>query len=251
LNRVLIVDDEKYVCERLKSILRWELLGFDSVFTAGNGEEAIECIKLYSPDLVITDVKMPLMDGLQLVKYINKFYPGIKTIFISAYDEFKYAKQAIDYGVKGYLLKPVEKEELEETIKKAMGNKYELFENSSGMTGKQDENDLLIKKVQQYIKNNFNRKITLEEAAKYVYVSPQYLSKKFKEVTGENFIDYVLETKIKRSKALLRNSNMRVKDISVQLGFTDYTYFCKVFKKYENITPLQYRAQFVMMREKT
>ncbi|NSW90845.1 MAG: response regulator [Firmicutes bacterium] len=246
--KVLITDDERYVCEGLKNIFQWELFGFDNIYTASNGEEAIECIKTNCPDLVITDVRMPVMDGLQLARYINKFYPKIKMIFISAYDEFKYAKHAIDYGVKAYLLKPVEKEELKETIIKVVGNKNELTENDEDAVKNQDESTLLIKKVQQYIKNNCDKRITLEEAAKYVYISPQYLSKKFKEVTGENFIDYVLEVKIKRSKFLLRNSNMRVKDISVQLGFTDYTYFCKVFKKYENVTPLQYRAQFVMMR---
>ncbi|OGO81075.1 MAG: hypothetical protein A2Y21_03420 [Clostridiales bacterium GWC2_40_7] len=244
--KVLIVDDEKYVCERLKNDFDWESLGFDYVYTAQNGEEAIDIIKLHNPGLILSDVRMPIMDGIQLARYVGMFYPATKMIFISAYDEFQYARQAIDYGVKSYLLKPVEKQVLKESILKVMGNAHvEPGHDDSGKAS-EDVNLIMIRKVQRYIKENYYRKISLEDVAKYVYISPQYLSRKFKEVTGQQFVDYALNVKITRAKSLLKNSGIKVKDIAVQLGFSDYTYFCKVFKKYENITPLQYRAKFVL-----
>jgi len=247
---VLIADDERYVCESLIKALDWESMGFRKPFSAINGKEAAEIIKHNSINLVISDVRMPVMDGIQLARYINRFYSKINMIFISAYDDFEYARQAIDYGVKSYLLKPVEKDMLEKTVKRVMNLQDDPSnEKVSCLFDSEDVNAILIRKVQRYIMDNFNKKISLEEVAEHMYISPQNLCKKFKRITGVQFVDYVSNVKIKKAKSILMNSNVRVKDIAVQLGFNDYTYFCKVFKKSENMSPLQFRAKFILMNQ--
>lgn len=245
--KVLIVDDERYVCEGLIKALDWEALGFEKPLSAANGEDAVEIIRHSSIDLVITDVKMPMMDGIGLARYINKFYARINMIFISAYDEFQYARQAIEFGVKSYLLKPVEKEMLKDTVVRIMNLKDFKQDNAVMEFDSEDVNTILVRKVQKYILDNFDRKISLSEVAEQMFISPQHLCKKFKKITGMQFVDYVLNIKVKKAKRLIMNSNIKVKDLAIQLGFNDYTYFCKVFKKYEGMSPLQYRSKFVLM----
>lgn len=97
-----------------------------------------------------------------------------------------------------------------------------------------------------YINQNYENKLTLEEVAGYLFITPNYLCSMFKKVTGISFVDYITKLKVQKAKKMLRNSSYRIKDISEQLGYNDYTYFCKVFKKIEGITPLEYRKNIVI-----
>lgn len=114
--KLLIIDDEKYVLERLKTSICWESLGISIIGTANNGYDAIEIIKEKMPDIILSDVKMPEMDGLQLAEYVKRYFPSIKVVLISAYNDFAYAKKGIECGVKGYLLKPIDKYEVEKVF---------------------------------------------------------------------------------------------------------------------------------------
>ena len=114
--RVLVVDDEKYIRRSIINRIRWEECGTEVAGEAGDGKEACELIALYRPEIVITDIRMPGMDGLELAEWIAREYPSIRMIIISAYNDFEYARKAIRYGVKEYLLKPVVGEELEGTL---------------------------------------------------------------------------------------------------------------------------------------
>ncbi|MGO4497843.1 response regulator [Paenibacillus sp. 2RAB27] len=110
--KVLVVDDEKNIRERLVKSFPWNEAGFQVIGSAGDGQEALELIKEYLPHVVLTDIRMPEMNGLELAKAIQETYPHIKVLILSAYDDFKYAQEAIRYGIKGYLLKPVMKDEI-------------------------------------------------------------------------------------------------------------------------------------------
>ena len=104
--KVLIVDDEGILRNGLKHLFSWEEHGFLIVGEASNGEEALSLIKQLQPHIVITDIVMPIMDGVDLVKHISKDYPHIKTIVLSSFSEFKYVREAFKYGTSDYLLKP-------------------------------------------------------------------------------------------------------------------------------------------------
>ena len=112
LFRILIVDDEYNVREGLKCLINWEENGFSITDEAQNGKAALECIKHERPNLVITDVRMPVMDGIELLTHIRTHYPGIRVIILSGYSDFSYAKSAIKGGADDYLLKPVDEDEL-------------------------------------------------------------------------------------------------------------------------------------------
>ncbi|GAB2556212.1 response regulator [Gracilibacillus alcaliphilus] len=116
--KALIVDDEKNIRERIQSFSIWRELRFTEVEAAADGVEALERIEIVRPDVIMTDIKMPKMDGIELIKQVTSRYPQIKIIILSAYDDFNYAKAAIQYGVKGYLLKPLIREELRQILSK-------------------------------------------------------------------------------------------------------------------------------------
>ncbi|GHT61165.1 DNA-binding response regulator [Spirochaetia bacterium] len=127
---VLLADDEKSVLDILISSISWHTLGVDTVLTASDGEKALEIIKSRRVELLITDIRMPRMDGLELIRNVRSLYPDVHCILLTAYSEFSYAKEAIALGVENYLLKPVPKEEVEQTVTKALDNIYKRHENS-------------------------------------------------------------------------------------------------------------------------
>lgn len=121
---VLLVDDEKSVTQSLKKAIPWATLGVESVFTAGDGLQAMGLLSNVPIDLLITDIRMPHMDGLTLLKTVRMQYPNIHCILLTAYGEFEYAMQAMKLGVDNYLLKPIHMQELTETIENALDNIY-------------------------------------------------------------------------------------------------------------------------------
>lgn len=114
--RVLVVDDEKNIRERLLRSFPWNETGFQVIGSAGDGLEALDMIERYAPHVVMTDILMPEMNGIELAKAIQATHPHIKVLILSAYDDFKYAQDAIRYGVKGYLLKPLMKDEFVDVL---------------------------------------------------------------------------------------------------------------------------------------
>lgn len=119
--KVLLVDDEPFVTKALKMLINWENFGYNICGEASNGEKAIKLIEEEKPDIVITDIRMPKIDGLQLIKYsIEKLNINTKFIILSGYEDFKYAQQAIRYGVKDYLLKPIDEDELVKRLRKLL-----------------------------------------------------------------------------------------------------------------------------------
>ena len=116
--KVLLVDDESYMTEYLKKLVDWKSYGFEEVLTASGGSIARDLIEQKKPELLVTDIRMPRVSGLDLVKYIDeKNYPT-KTIILSGYSEFEYAQQALRYGVTEYLVKPILKKDFQISLRK-------------------------------------------------------------------------------------------------------------------------------------
>ena len=118
--KLLVCDDEKPALEMMKTLIDWKDFGITDIFTAEDGLEARKIVEKNSPDIIITDIVMPFEDGLALSKWVKEKYPEIIIILMSAFNEFEYAQQAMRYGVKGYLLKPIDEEKLESLVKEAI-----------------------------------------------------------------------------------------------------------------------------------
>lgn len=139
--RAILADDEAVIVKGLKKLIDWEKLGIEIVGEADNGEDALALIQKEKPDLAVSDIAMPGMDGLEMLKRLNEEKLGTRVIFISGYQEFSYAKKAVTYGAVDYILKPVEKEELESAIRKAAGQVDEQSRLKL-VGGEQEENEL-------------------------------------------------------------------------------------------------------------
>lgn len=113
---IILADDEQQILFGMKNGIDWESLGFSVVGTAQNGKEALELIEEYHPDLLISDIKMPFMDGLELSKIIHDNYINTKIILFSGWDDFEYARTAISYGVSQYLMKPIDYDEMQKLL---------------------------------------------------------------------------------------------------------------------------------------
>ncbi|OIB03689.1 DNA-binding response regulator [Paenibacillus sp. LC231] len=232
---VLIVDDESIQREGIKDLIFQYRFPFQ-VLEAENGMSAKRILLQNAIDILITDVRMPLMDGLELSKQARKTQQDLKIVICSGYDEFEYARSAIRLGVVNYLLKPLVREEFLQVM--------EDITQISPYGGELEQVTIeskVIRQVKDYVKDHHQGDISLSDAAEDVYLSPGYLSILFKKETGENFSKYLTDYRLRRASYLLKHSNMKVNDIAGAVGIDNHSYFAKLFKSKFGVSPLQYR----------
>lgn len=246
MHKVLIADDEQFIRERMVNHLPWAELGFEVMGSADCGESAWEAVKRSKPCVVLTDILMPGMTGLELTRRLSASYPQVKVVIMSAYDDFKYAQEAIRFGVKGYLLKPVLKDEFKQLFK-SISRELDAEKASPGTRmiahGVKiwNERNPYIEKAKRYIDDHYAESIRLEHVADRLHVNANYFSSIFKRETGQSFVDYVNEVRVRRAMALLLDTEEKISDISLSVGFGHFSYFNKVFKRISGATPQAYR----------
>ena len=235
--QILIVDDEPYMVDYLRKLVDWNAYGFENVYTAGGGSMARDMLDKYQPELLITDIRMPKISGLDLCRHIfEKKYPT-KVMILSGYGEFEYAKQAIQYGVSEYLLKPILKDEFEEILEKMLERH---FATQKEQQEKEKTGDVIFE-VENYIKENIESDLSLELLASVVHLNPSYLSRYFKESTGENLSNYVTRCKMEKAAWLLDNTEQKINEIMLQLGYQKSQHFAKIFREQYGVSPKEYK----------
>ena len=236
--RAIVVDDEPKIRNGLCRLVE----GLEEWTVAGSFEEAaaaMEYLKGGQADVIITDIKMPRMSGLDLIYKIREVNAEVDVIIVSGYTNFSYAQRAIELGVTRYLTKPTNPLELIDTlrqIEKKLGRTLKTGPARDKQPGNQ-----LIAKAQEYIASNYNRKITLKNMADELYISPNYLCELFKRHTNQTLTDYISAYRIDRAKELLLDIRYRVNDVAYMVGFSDSQYFSNLFKKRVGMTPTEYR----------
>lgn len=249
---VLIVEDEMLEQEFLKSIVLNELLPEDKVLTCESGVQAIELSKKYKPNIIIIDILIPEMDGLKAIEEIKKFLPNACISILSAYSDFSYAQKAIKLQVFEYLLKPVKPKVFKETFHKMLDslNESQPIINENEDVESSECQKCFIEESVKYIKEHFKEKLTLEMVASKVFMNPQYFSRAFKEDMGVSFSTYVNDLKIKHACRLLETTNYPAYRISMECGFSDPSYFNRVFRAQMNMTPIDYRKYICLSMQK-
>lgn len=358
--KVIIADDEPYIREGIEQLIPWKNLGCKLIYSASNGKELIEYIEQERPDIVIVDIKMPVLGGLDVAKYIQDNRLDIYVIILTAYADFQYAHQAIRYNVSDYIVKSAALQDIpkaiehiteklqesrllsfrliflygtaeEEILQKIANTAFEEFElkkietnqNQSyiSMTGSKlldqdsiynsckrlqalcrnflqknvavgispifhdlkqvyeyydkmkefvkvqmidkgadifwlekeneteyilsstDEMDDVIKKVNEFVEQNFCNRIALDDIAEAVHINRSYLSRIYKQKTGFNLFDTINMKRIQLAKKYIKEKEKKIYEIAIQVGFEDTTYFSKVFKKFEGVSPKAFYRQ--------
>lgn len=245
---LLIIEDEELVRRGIASLIDYKNLGIGKVIEAENGELAWKIIRDTRPDIILSDINMPNMDGISLAQKVKEFYPNTHIIFITGYDYFDYAVSALKLGADDYVLKPISKKDVEKILvnvtKKLDRERKEeiahnLIVNSKQVNSSISENSFEIEKLisEQIYKPDFS----LKTLASQLGFSISYLSTLVKKELGMSFQDYVIKQRIDKAKILLLTTDLKIYEIAEQVGFEDVNYFSSRFKQYVGNTPRQYQ----------
>ena len=251
---LFLCEDEIAMREGIKNRIDWESEDISFVGEAGDGEMAIPRIMETKPDILITDIKMPFVDGLMLSEIVRKNLPDTRIMILSGYDEFEYAQRAISLGVTEYLLKPISPKKLIESIRKVRDKveeekaKREYMEKALEEADRERNTEVRrfrsrsLTDAVQYIDRNFSdEEISLNKVANHVGVSPNHLSSTFSKELGSTFIEYLTRCRIDRAKELLGTTDLRSSEVAYEVGYKDPHYFSAAFKKACGMTPKEYR----------
>ena len=234
---VYIADDEVWITLGLKKLL--EKLNIDAwvVGTANNGLTAKEEIAHFKPDVVFADIRMPGLTGLELLQVIPDVSPETKVVIISGFAEFSYAQEAVQHHAYDYLLKPIKEEDLARVMNSVINNRGAEKDDLV----KAPAYDRMIDNVISDIREHYMEDISLTSLSAKYNISLGHLSKMIKDNLQVNFSDYIASLRIQRAKELLRDDSLSIQEIAEIVGYNDYFYFTKVFKKVEGISPSKYR----------
>ncbi len=250
--KILIADDElierKVLCKSLHKVFGEDV----QLYEAKSGREALELFEQENIKIAILDIEMPGVDGLEAARIMREKDKNCVIIFLTAYDDFSYAKQAIRVKALDYLLKPYDENELHSTVEEAMrlvDHNYEaVIEDEEEEIMFSDENDdirfsLLKEKVESYIKEHYTEEISMHDIAHIMNYSESYFCKLFKQCFKVNFTTYLANHRMEKAKSMLEDPLTNVKVVGISCGYPDSNYFARVFKRATGLTPTEYRKK--------
>lgn len=242
---VIVAEDEELLLDNLCKKIEMVDSDFEVIGRAQTGSQAYELIEELCPDVCITDIRMPVMDGIALLKKVRERYPLTKCIITSGFSDFEYAKSAISLRVSDYLLKPIDPDELAASLTKIkkelliinMNDEQALKNSASRMTPAQ-----LAELIRDYLVENFSKDINFNQIAGNLNYSSSYLTKLFCQYYELSPSRYLINLRVSTAqKLLLHNPEMSIKQIGEQVGYHDQGYFSRIFKKYTGKSPFEYR----------
>lgn len=244
--KVVIIDDEPMIVEGLSKGLEWEKWKCKVVGTAGDGASGIELIRTAKPDILITDISMPKMDGLKMIAAIKSEFPNTQISILTGFREFDYAQRAIELGVTRFLLKPSKFAELEDAITVMCDKLVQLGLSPESEDEQESEEEnvassFIVNNALEYIRAHYNEKLRLVDVAEEVYVSQWHLSKLLNKMTGRTFSELLNSIRMEKAAELLHDPGLRISDIAEQVGFVDLAHFSRVFKRVEGMSANEYR----------
>ncbi|MBW7457301.1 response regulator [Paenibacillus sepulcri] len=250
--KVFLVDDERHITRNLEKVIPWETLGLKIAGTARNGVEALKQLQAEPVDLVLCDIRMPVMDGLELIRHIREQGMNCDIIMLSGYQDFAYTRTAMQFGVKDYVLKPIPYDELTEVIARVMaGQRSKRLQEkeeeqgqgseAAGSSDKRKQTQRLMTEARAYMDLHLFRDLSVEEAATHAGLSCSHFSLLFKQTYGETFIEYVTRQRMEKAKSMLVHSPKSVAQIAKEVGYAERRYFTKVFMRYTGENPTEFR----------
>ena len=233
--RTLMIDDEEPVHLAIRALVDWSGLRMHDPFSAYNGQEGLHYMERYHPDIAFVDISMPLMDGVTFLSVASRNHPYCQYIIVSGYDNFEYAQAAIRSNVVDYLLKPVDREELEAALQRAITR---LPIHKEAASAKPCE---VILSVRDYIDRQYQKDIKIDELAEKFYYSKEYLTRLFNSQFGYSIYQYLLQVRMHKAKEYLLSTQMQIQEIAEAIGYSNANYFAKAFRHRYGMTPSMFR----------
>lgn len=240
--KLLIAEDEDIIRKGIVKYIKLHTERYQQIYEAENGQEAIDLLLKYQPELLLLDVQMPLKNGIEVMQAAKNAGLDPVIVILSGHDEFKYAQQALRYGAKEYLLKPVRASDILKCLNQ-MADKY--FDKGKEESDPEDaeSTNYFIKMAKEYIAEHYTENISLVDAAEAAGISAGYLSTMFTQYLDCGFVDYLNQVRIERACCYLEQKCFKNYEVAFKVGFRDEKYFSKVFKKIMGMTPREYRNQ--------
>ncbi|TMV50033.1 response regulator [Paenibacillus mesophilus] len=245
----LLVDDEFWMLEGLKKVIKRDCPEYAVTAEARDGRQAIACMEQAKPDIVITDIRMPGMDGLQLLEEMRRRGWTIPVLIVTAHSEFEYARQAVHFGAFDYILKPLNRAHIVSALSRAKAvmapaskGRADVLETVpvTPVQGKE-----LVEKIRQSVCETFMHDLSITDFSGQLGFNASYLSRLFKQETGKGFVQYVTERRMEAAIRMIRGGQQSITDIARQVGYADYKHFRKVFKQYTGASPKLFQMQGV------
>ena len=240
--KVLIVEDEEMIRKGIVLTVDWAALDCVVVGEAANGVQGLEAARRLEPSLIITDLKMPQMDGIEMLTALRKEGCTAYVIILTAYDNFAYAQSALRLGAVDYLLKPFHDGDLENAITRIQ----QRLQPAAGATPigvpRKGDKSKYVLEAMDYISKHYNEPdISVGTVAQSLNISEGYLSHTFKKETDYTLLNYLTRYRIHKAMELLKDCRVKVYEVTEQVGYRDIAYFSATFKKYTGISPSEYQ----------
>ena len=247
--KVLVVEDEEMIRKGIVLAVDWAALDCVVVGEASNGAQALEAVERYDPSLIITDLKMPVMDGLEMLRQLRERGNNAFVIILTAYDSFSYAQTALRLGAVDFLLKPFHDGELEQAVtrlKQRMDRAGQGGEKGPAPLPlpelKKGDKSKYVLEAMAYIGEHYHEpNIGVAAIAQHLGISEGHLSHTFKKETDYTLLNYLTRYRIHRAMELLRDCRLKVYEVAEQVGNRDIAYFSATFKKLVGMSPSEYQ----------
>ncbi len=245
LYRIAIIDDDPKALVALKKVFDRPDMGFTVAFAEQSASSYITRFESDIPDVIIIDTHMPKLNCIDFIQYVRQLKYDMPVVIVSDYRDFNCAQAAIKFDVVEYCLKPVPQEKAEELLNEL---KHEIEERKLLAEYKKlhanDQHNIQnngFKAMLDYIEQNYNKHLRLSELAPKFFINPNYCCTLFNRYKGTTFSQYLTALRLEKAEYFLEKTTLPIKQIASMVGFSDYFYFNKVFKKYKSITPFEYR----------
>lgn len=253
---VMVIEDQYHFRKGLVKMIEDSNFNWSVVSEASNGLDALKILESHQPDLILTDIRMPAMDGIEFVSKLRERYPDTLVIILSGYRDFEYAQAAIKLGVIDYLVKPCTVEDIKQMLHKAS---HHLSSNGKQAAKPVPDREAaeqldslpievkqqkLIAKALAYIQLHYADDCRMTEVASHVKLNPSYFSVLFKKMTGESFTSCLTRIRMEKAVHLLSSTDMKIFEVAAATGFEGSNYFINVFKQFYAMSPKEYRNRF-------
>lgn len=246
----LLVDDEIIAVNAMNRRIKWAKYGVDKVFTAGSMEQAMEIFKNERVDFMLSDVEMPQGSGLELFEWVKMYYPATECIYVTCHPEYDYMREAMRLGSADYILKPIDYVELDEILTKLVerlehrAGTVEIPDNIRLDIARQESeasHNAMIHEAKRFILSHIQENICVNDIAEEVHLNAQYLMRLFKKEMGVSILEYITDERIKLAKEILVRTDYQISQVADSVGYGNYSYFTKIFRRSEGVSPRQYR----------
>lgn len=243
--KVLVVEDDEMVRKRIVLTMDWAALGCVVAGEASDGLEALEAVERLEPSLIITDLKMPRMDGLTMLRRLRERGSGASVIILTAHGSFAYAQAALRLGAADYLLKPFRAAELERAVlslKKRIGGGGSAREAPVLYPLKKGDRSKYVLAAMDYVGAHYAEPgVGIAAIAENLGISGGHLSHLFKKETDYTLRGYLTRYRMHRAMELLRDCRVKIYEVAEAVGYRDVTHFSATFKKLVGVSPSEYQ----------